>query len=197
MTVTETLSQETIVAFLAEVFEQQGSREYMGEPVTIAQHMLQAATIAEQNEQEEAIIVAALLHDIGHFTSELGIFTMEDSEDRHHDEAGARTLAPFFPPLVTDCVRNHVAAKRYLCATRPDYRARLSVASQHSLQLQGGAMTEAEVAAFEKQPHLKEILQVRYLDEAAKRPDLATPDFAHFAPMLQRLVDSKGIASSA
>ena len=184
-------TRETIVAFLADIFERRGAVEYLGEPVTIAQHMLQAATIAEQNGQDEAVVVAALLHDIGHFTSELGCYTVEDTEDRLHDEAGAETLAPFFPPVVVDCVRHHVAAKRYLCATRQSYRARLSDASVHSLELQGGPMSEAEVEAFERLPHFKEIVQIRYLDEAAKRPDVETPPFAHFAPMVQRLVDAQ------
>jgi predicted HD phosphohydrolase len=98
-------------------------------------------------------------------------------------------LAPFFPAVITDCVRYHVAAKRYLCATRPEYFKRLSAASVHTLSLQGGPMTAAEVAEFETNPNLKAIIQVRYLDEAGKRPDMVTPDFAHFAPMVQRQVD--------
>ena len=83
-----------------------------------------------------------------------------------------------------------MAAKRYLCATRPSYFARLSEASVHSLNLQGGPMSGAEVAAFETNPNLREIIRVRYLDDAGKRAGMATPDFAHFAPMVQRLVDA-------
>lgn len=98
-------------------------------------------------------------------------------------------MSRFFPSVITDCVRFHVAAKRYLCATKPDYFDRLSEASIHSLNLQGGPMSPEEVAEFEKNPNLKEIIQVRYLDEAGKRPDMATPDFWHFAPMVQRMVD--------
>ncbi|MGI9426493.1 MAG: (R)-1-hydroxy-2-trimethylaminoethylphosphonate oxygenase [Hyphomicrobiaceae bacterium] len=184
-----TLTQSTIVAFLADIFERRGGEEYLGEPVTMAQHMLQGATLAEQNNQNETIIVAALLHDIGHFTSEFGTFSMDDTEDRQHEEAGARLLERFFPSVVTDCVRYHVAAKRYLCATRPDYLARLSAASVHSLNLQGGPMSVAEAAAFEKKPNIEEIIQVRYLDDAGKRSDMSTPPFSHFAPMVQRIVD--------
>jgi hypothetical protein len=111
------------------------------------------------------------------------------TEDRHHEDAGAEVLERFFPPVVTDCCRYHVAAKRYLCATRPEYFKRLSEASVHSLMLQGGPMSPEEVAEFEKNPNFKEIIAVRYLDEAGKRPDMETPDFWHFAPMVQRLVD--------
>jgi len=185
-----TLSQDTIVAFIGDIFARCGDEEYLGEPVTMAQHMLQGATIAEQNGLPEDIIVAALLHDIGHFTSEFGTFSMEDTEDRFHEEAGARVLADFFPSVVIDCVRHHVAAKRYLCATKPEYFNRLSEASIHSLNLQGGPMSDAEVAEFQKNPNLEKIIQVRYLDEAGKHPDMQTPDYAHFAPMVQRVVDA-------
>ena len=82
-----------------------------------------------------------------------------------------------------------MAAKRYLCATRPSYFARLSSASVHTLELQGGPMNDQEVATFEANPNLEKIIQVRYLDEAGKDPDLKTPSFSHFAPMVQRVVD--------
>lgn len=183
------LDAGNIVAFLGDIFERRGGEEYLGEPVTMAEHMLQGATIAEQNGQDEIIIVSALLHDIGHFTSEFGTFTMDDTKDRFHEDAGADVLEAFFPKVVTDCVRYHVAAKRYLCATKPAYFDRLSVASVHSLNLQGGPMSPDEVAAFEVNPNLAEIIQVRYLDEAGKRDDMQTPGFAHFAPMVQRIVD--------
>lgn len=185
-----TLNRDNIVAFIGDIFERRGGEEYLGEPVTMAEHMLQGATLAEQSNQDEIIIVAALLHDIGHFTSEFGSFTMDDTEDRFHEEAGAKVLERFFPSVITDCVRHHVAAKRYLCATKPEYFKRLSEASVHSLNLQGGPMSDDEVAGFEKNPNLKEIIQVRYLDDAGKRDDMETPDFWHFAPMVQRLVDS-------
>ncbi len=185
----DALTPDNIVAFIGSIFERRGDEEYLGEPVTMGEHMLQGATIAEQDGQPEEIIVAALLHDIGHFTSEFGTFMMDDTEDRHHEDAGAAVLERFFPKIVTDCCRYHVAAKRYLCATRPDYFNRLSEASIHSLNLQGGAMTAEEVAVFELNPNLKDIIAVRYLDEAGKQAGMKTPDFWHFAPMVQNLVD--------
>ncbi len=185
----ETLTRENIVAFIGDIFARRGGEEYLGEAVTMAQHMLQGATIAEQNGLPEEIIVGALLHDIGHLTSEFGTYHPDDTEDRHHEDAGEQVLAPFFPTVITDCVKYHVAAKRYLCATKPDYFARLSPASVHTLELQGGPMTPDERTEFEQNPNLKEIIQVRYLDEAGKRPDMETPGFEHFAPMVQRMVD--------
>ena len=184
------LTPQTIVPFLADIFVRRGGEEYLGEPVTMAEHMLQGATLAENANLPEIIIVAALLHDIGHFTSEFGTFRMDDTKDRYHEEAGAQVLEAFFPTLVTDCVRYHVAAKRYLCATRPEYFNRLSDASVHSLNLQGGPMSPQETAEFEQNPNLEQIIQVRYLDDAGKHADMETPDFAHFAPMVQRIVDA-------
>ncbi|CUI00820.1 (R)-1-hydroxy-2-trimethylaminoethylphosphonate oxygenase [Leisingera aquaemixtae] len=183
------LTRDTIVEFIGGIFDRRGGEEYLGEPVTMAEHMLQGAAIAEQNGQPEEIIVGALLHDIGHFTSEFGTFSMDDTEDRFHEEAGAEVLEQFFPSVITDCVRYHVAAKRYLCATKPEYFNRLSEASIHSLNLQGGPMTPQEATEFEKNPNLKQIIAVRYLDEAGKRADMETPDYWHFAPMVQRMVD--------
>ena len=176
-----TLSPGTIVAFLGGIFERRGGEEYLGEPVTMAEHMLQGAHLAEQQGEPEIIIVAALLHDVGHFTSEFGSFSMEDTHDRHHEEAGARVLERFFPSLVVDCVRHHVAAKRYICATDPDYLAELSAASVHSLKLQGGPMDAAEVAAFEG-PDLRKIPRVRRLDDAGKIAGATTPGF----PIMRR-----------
>ena len=184
------LTSKNIVDFLGDIFERCGSEEYLGEPVTMAEHMLQSAHFAEEADEPEAVIVASLLHDIGHFTSEFGTFSMEDIEDRYHEQAGSRVLKQFFPELVIDCVRHHVAAKRYLCATRPEYFKRLSEASVHSLKLQGGPMNDEEVAAFETNPNLREIIKVRHYDDAGKRANLTTRDFSYYAPMVQRIVDT-------
>lgn len=184
------LAADTIVGFLADIFERRGGEEYLGEPVTMAEHMLQGAWLAEQAGEGEEIVTAALLHDIGHFTSEFGMFSMADTEDRYHEEAGASVLAGFFPSVVTDCVRHHVAAKRYLCAVDADYYSKLSEASVHSLNLQGGPMNPGEIEEFERNPNLGDIVKVRHFDDAGKLPDMEVPGFAHYAPMVQRVVDA-------
>jgi len=183
------LTADNIVAFIGDVFDRCGDDEYLGEPVTVAEHMLQGATLAEDGGMSVEVIVSALLHDIGHFTSEFGTFSMDDTQDRYHEEAGAQVLAKFFPSVVIDCVRYHVAAKRYLCATRPEYLAQLSEASLHSLQLQGGPMNKAEVAEFSQHPNIDVIVQVRLLDDSGKVAGVTTPPYEHFVPLLQQMVD--------
>lgn len=184
------LNATNIVDFIGSIFEKRGDEEYLGEPVTMGQHMLQGATMAEKSREPDEIIIGTLLHDIGHFTSEFGTFSMEDTEDRYHEDAGAAVLEQFFPKIITDCCRHHVSAKRYLCATNPEYFQKLSTASIHSLNLQGGPMSEAEIKDFEKNPNLKKILKVRLYDDAGKIPDMITPSFWHFAPLVQKMVDS-------
>ena len=184
------VNSKNIVNFIGSIFERRGGEEYLGEPVTMGQHMLQGATMAEQSKEPDDIIIGALLHDIGHFTSEFGTFSMEDKKDRYHEDAGAAVLEHFFPKVITDCCRYHVAAKRYLCATNPEYFQKLSAASVHSLNLQGGPMSETELKKFERNPNLKKILTVRLYDDAGKIPDMDTPSFWHFSPRVQKMVDS-------
>lgn len=183
------LSPSTIVAFIADIFERRGAEDYLGEPVTVSEHMLQSAALAENDGADDDLVAAALLHDIGHFTSEFGTYTVDDTEDRHHDEAGAAILAAYFPPVVTECVRLHVAAKRYLCAVDPGYFAKLSQASVHTLSLQGGPMSEDEAVEFRRHPFHGQAVRVRLWDEGGKVPGLTTRTFADYVPLLQRIVD--------
>jgi len=184
------LDADSIVDFIADIFARRGADSYLGEAVTMSQHMLQAALLAENAEAGDAIVAAALLHDIGHYTSEFPPDAQDQGIDNRHNEAGAAVLAPYFPKSVTDCVRYHVPAKRYLCATDPDYFARLSEASVLTLKLQGGPMDTAEVAAFRRLPNLDDIVRVRVWDDEAKVAGRMTPPFAHYQPLLQRLVDA-------
>ncbi|TNE34641.1 MAG: HD domain-containing protein [Alphaproteobacteria bacterium] len=182
------LDRCSIVDFIGEIFARCGAEEYLGEPVTISEHMYQCGHLAEAAGASDELVAAALLHDIGHFTNEFPDNAAELGIDSHHDRAGASILAPFFPKLVTDCVRHHVSAKRYLCAVDPDYFANLSEASVLSLKLQGGPMTEQMVAKFSENADVEAIVQVRKWDDEGKIPGLETGGFDHFAPLLRRLV---------
>ena len=186
----QTLTNKNIVDFIGDIFHRRGADSYLGEDVTMSEHMLQGAQLAEKAGANDALIAAALLHDIGHYTNEFPDDALEKGINNHHDEAGAAVLEKFFPAVITECVRQHVAAKRYLCAKDEAYFSRLSDASIHTLNLQGGPMSEAEMQELEKNPHLKEIIQVRYWDDEGKNPAVTTPPYEHYAPILQRVVDS-------
>lgn len=183
------LNADNIVAFIGDIFERRGADSYLGEAVTMSQHMLQGAQLAEQAGAGDALIAAALMHDIGHYTSEFPADALAKNIDNVHEEAGAAVIAPYFPDVITDCVRYHVAAKRYLCATDPEYFGKLSDASVHTLNLQGGPMDADEVAEMRRNPNLDAIIQVRIWDDQGKDPEVETPPFDHYAPILQRVVD--------
>ncbi|CAH0200970.1 phosphonate degradation HD-domain oxygenase [Roseomonas sp. CECT 9278] len=150
------------------------------------QHALQAAWLAEQEGHGDALVTASLLHDIGHLVHDLGANPADAGIDDRHEEVGHAWLVNHFGPAVTEPVRLHVAAKRYLCAVEPDYFARLSPDSVKSLALQGGPMSAEEAKAFEALSHSAEAVQLRRYDERAKVKGLETPAVAHFMPAVAR-----------
>jgi len=175
---------------IAELFAGEGLRSYLGEQVSIAVHMLQAGALAEHGGAARSLVAAALLHDVGHFEA-IGrrqtLAQQPEAIDYKHQETGSAWLAQWFPSEVTEPVRLHVVAKRYLCAVEPDYLARLSPASVHTLALQGGPLTEAEARAFARLPHAQAAVSVRRWDDEAKDPALPTPTFDHFRQLLSQL----------
>ncbi|MFE7190814.1 phosphonate degradation HD-domain oxygenase [Kitasatospora sp. NPDC057541] len=173
---------------LAALFAGEGAGEYLGEAVTMAEHMLQAGALAEAAGAAPQLVAAALLHDIGHFHGVLHGRDLMQGQDNRHSDTGADWLARWFGPEVTEPVRLHVAAKRYLCAVEPDYRAKLSEASEYTLQVQGGPMSEQEAADFAAHPGAEDAVAVRRWDELAKEAGAVTPDFAHFRLLLASLM---------
>ncbi len=167
---------------IAELFETRGRERYGLEAVSQAEHALQAAWLAEQGGGDDALVAAALLHDIGHLLAGLGDDPAAEGIDDRHEEAGGAFLRAWFGPEVTEPVRLHVAAKRYLCATEPGYFERLAPDSVLSLRLQGGPMPPGEAAAFRALHGAEAAVALRRLDEQAKEPGLATPPVAHFLP---------------
>ncbi len=178
------------------LFRERGASQYGGEAVSQIEHGLQAATLAEREGATPTLIAAALLHDLGHLLHDLDDDAPERGVDDHHEDLGARWLAKRFPPEVVVPVRLHVAAKRYLCATEPDYFAGLSQPSVISLKLQGGPMTEAEARAFEADPHHKAAVSLRRWDDTAKDPLMETPPLEHFMALVRMAAQSfDGVAS--
>jgi [1-hydroxy-2-(trimethylamino)ethyl]phosphonate dioxygenase len=157
-----------------------------GEGVTQIEHALQSAALAEADGGQPSLIVAALLHDIGH------LFEKEDeafTRDHRHEIAGAQALASLFGEAVRRPIALHVAAKRYLCFKEPQYFWALSTASQRSLALQGGPFSAAEAASFERQSHWREAVALRRFDDMGKREDLlAGRAFDDFVPRMRSLL---------
>lgn len=182
------LNEHTIVDHLADIIERRGGESYLGEAVTMREHMLQAAQLASASGASDEVVAAALLHDIGHFSGEFPVEALDSGIDNRHQRSGADILSPYFPPLVVECVRQHVDAKRYLCATDDGYHDQLSQASKHSLELQGGAMDAAEAERFAKRDALDAITAVRRFDDEAKVPGRITPGFDAYRPLLMTLV---------
>ncbi len=184
----------TGVEAIAGLFTGPGARDYLGEPVTIGIHMRQAGALAEGAGADGELVAAALLHDVGHLRSPAGgsggSSPRANTADGRHGDAGAQWLSQWFGAAVTEPVRLHVQAKRYLCATEPGYFALLSQESVRTLELQGGPMTAEQAAAFEALPFARDAVAVRRWDDQAKDPAVTPPELAHFEPLLRSLVRS-------
>ena len=181
-------SNAEIIPFLLDLFARRGAEEYLGEAVTMSQHMEQTAACAVANKETDAMIAAALLHDVGHFVTDLPLDAIDHGVDALHEQVGAHFLSQHFPAEVTEPIRQHVAAKKYLCAVDPEYFNLLSDASVLSLQVQGGPMTPTEKAEFESNPHYKQAVQLRKYDDDGKVIGLTIHPFREYLPLLQRLL---------
>jgi phosphonate degradation associated HDIG domain protein len=172
-------------AMIAALIDGKGEGRYGLTDINQRAHALQAAWLAERSGCGAALIVAALLHDIGHMVHDLGDNPAARGVDDRHEEVGYDFLRVYFGPEVAGPVRLHVAAKRYLCAVEPDYFGRLSDDSVLSLSLQGGPMPQQEAEAFAALPHARAAVQLRRFDEAAKVKGLETPGVEHFLPFVR------------
>lgn len=161
---------------------------YLGENVTIGDHMLQCAALAQGESAPDALVAAALLHDVGYYLDPAPDNENETRPAKRHDVAAGRALAGLLPEAAVAPIRLHVDAKRYLCAVEADYRARLSPASVHTMALQGGIMDEGAAAAFAALPHAREACRVRRWDDAGKAQGAQVPGFAAYRPLLEGLV---------
>lgn len=184
----KTTVEQTVNEVFA-LFEQHGTSNYIGEQISQWEHACQAAMLARWEGYDDEVILAALLHDIGHLCSlngekhpqMAGYGTME------HEKLGADYLrVRGFSSKVTQLVESHVAAKRYLCFAQPNYFNSLSEASQKTLAFQGGPMTPSEAKQMEQNPLFATIIRMRSWDEMAKEEDLALPDVSVFRELAQK-----------
>jgi OPA family glycerol-3-phosphate transporter-like MFS transporter len=180
------------VAFVLKLFRERGHAAYLGEPVSQLEHALQSAWAAEKAGADSPRIAAALLHDVGHLLHNLPEDCAKSGIDDRHEGLGSHWAERWFGPAVSEPIRLHVDAKRYLCAIEPAYHDGLSEASRLSLRLQGGPMTPEEVERFRQGPHAEAAVALRRWDDAAKVPGLATPDLEHFRPHLERAAGRSG-----
>lgn len=165
-------------------FARRGHEGY-GEGVSQLDHALQCGEFAERDGAPPALVAAAFLHDIGHLLHDLPQDVADSGIDTQHEATGSAWLSQWFGPEVTEPVRLHVAAKRYLAALEPGYFEQLSEASRLSLKLQGGPMASAEVQAFAAEPFFADAIQLRRWDEEGKIMGYQSLRAAHFDAALR------------
>ena len=178
-----TPSQKVDVLF---AYLRKRGQSFYDESVTQLEHALQCARQAELAGADPVQVAAALLHDLGHFLvdehDEQADFL---TEDLLHEEVGATYLQPYFIERLTEPVRLHVPAKRYLCTTDAAYYDGLSRASKRSFRLQGGPMSAAEQAEFERNPHAPDAVRLRRWDDLAKVKGLRTRGLERYREAVQ------------
>jgi gamma-butyrobetaine dioxygenase len=179
------MQRMSCISTIVELFDTRGHAEYLGEPVSQREHALQCAYLAHKENASDSLIAAALLHDIGHLLPNGAL--APNGDDRIHEEIAAQWLKPHFGPEVTEPIRLHVLAKRYLCTVESSYYAGLSQASLDSLKLQGGLLSVGQATEFEGNPHFEAALRVRRWDEAAKEPALVVPNLNSYLSLLGQL----------
>ena len=167
------------------LYENKGGRAYEGEGVSQLEHALQSAHLAERAGASPELVCAALLHDIGHLLNDRGETPTLRGVDDLHQYVALPFLRQVFPESVLGPIRLHVDAKRYLCATRPEYYGQLSEDSKRSLELQGGVFSPADAERFIRQSYAADAVNVRLWDDAAKIAGAATPGLDHFEGVLR------------
>ena len=159
---------------------------YIGEKITMSEHMIQTAMLAEKAKCDDNLICSSLLHDYGHFILEDPDELVKLSVDGQHEKIGYEYLKSFFKKEIVEPIKYHVLAKRYL-AREKKYFDLLSEASKTSLKLQGGALNQDESIKFEAQEYFKSSILLRKFDEAAKKTDVKMKSIHDY----QKLLTSK------
>ncbi len=179
-------TEDEFIQALFAFMEERGQSHY-DEAVTQIEHALQCADLATQDGCSDEAVTAALFHDIGHLLlDEHDAQVQFLAEDLNHEGAGASLLAPYFPESVTEPIRLHVPAKRYLCTVDPEYHSTLSDASKRSFEVQGGMLSEEERAELESNPALDIAVRLRRFDDLGKDTDGSPPSIDAYADCVKR-----------
>ena len=176
----------TVAEEILAIFQRHGSSAYYGESVSMTEHALQAAYFARAAAAPPGLIIAALLHDIGHLIDDVPSDISDWTTDAHHPRAGRRNLArqALWPRSFWSPCACTSPAKRYLLGVDPKYFAKLSPASVVTLKLQGGAMAAHEVARFEAERYHKDAVRVRQWDDQGKEAGLKTPGLSDYRSLI-------------
>ena len=174
-------TMRTVVDEILARLEERGGEMYGGEEVTQLQHALQCATLARKAGSPPMLVTAALLHDYGHLLNEDDAAAAASGQDMFHEEIAANYLSQWFPTEVTEPIRMHVPAKRYLCSVDDTYFSGLSPASVVSLEVQGGVFSDAEAETFIARPHAPEAVELRRWDDLAKDVSARTDPLVSFS----------------
>jgi phosphonate degradation associated HDIG domain protein len=185
--------QET-AAYLINLYRTYGDADYIGEPVSQLEHMVQCAQLAEASGANEETILAAFFHDIGHFCEHIvpdKVQFMDGFGIVDHEKLGAQFLRQHgISENVCALVASHVNAKRYLTSKDEKYFRQLSEASRQTLEFQGGPMSADEATRFEADPLFGQFIQLRRWDELAKATGQPLPPLAHFEDMIVRHLEN-------
>ena len=183
--VTMHADSSSVLATIERLYTAHGTLVY-GEQVNQIQHAMQCASLAQASGSTDAMVAAAMLHDIGHMLHGDAATALDTGEDDRHESLGADWLARWFGDDVVQPVALHVQAKRYLCARDPGYLEGLSRVSTRTLHLQGGPMQPAEAEAFERLPHARNAIDLRRWDDLGKKADCETAPLSHFMTVIER-----------
>lgn len=194
----QTTSITNVIARIESMFTTYGHETY-GEDCTQLQHAQQCGTLALERGLDEELALAAFLHDIGHFIARDKALDAVDAYGySRHSDLGADFLEQHgFSARIVEVIREHVRAKRYLCAVSKGYAERLSHASRVTLAQQGGPMTAAESAAYRRRPNLADIIQLRQLDDAGKLPDMQCPPLTFWLRLAREQLEASAAADAS
>jgi len=156
---------------------------YIGEKITISEHMIQSAMLAEKSKSNDDLICSCLLHDYGHFIIDDPDELVKNDKDGYHESMGYEYLKSFFKKEIVEPIKYHVLAKRYLARNKKYYNL-LSNASKISLKLQGGILNKKECNEFEKMPFFKNTIKLRKFDELAKKTNIKIKSINDYKDLL-------------